>query len=837
MSKKLLRILQVFIGLFLVVCLAAAAIGYDLPRRSFPKTSGEFQLPSLSAPVEIYRDTLGIPYIYASNTYDLFFAQGFVHAQDRFWQMDFWRHVGSGRLSEMFGESQVETDQFLRTLGWARVAAQEIDQMDPESYAILQAYADGVNAYLAQGQGSALSLEYAVLGLINSGYRPEPWQVLNTLTYAKMMAWDLGGNMDGEITRAILAQTFTAEQMQDFYAPYPEDHPVIVSGFQPNAMNEGSTTDISGLPQLYPMLVSILHKSQSLRDLLGSASEGLGSNSWVISGALTGTGMPILADDPHLGIQMPSIWYENGLHCTPKSKDCPFEVVGFSFASAPGVVIGHNEAIAWGVTNLGPDVQDLYVEKINPVNPYQYQVNGQWVDMEVVQETILVAGGDPIPLEVRYTRHGPIISGVYGRLEDFTEKVGLTAEGEVYALALRWTALEPSNTFRSILKYNQAQNWDEFREAMTDFEVPSQNFVYADIQGNIGYQAPGKIPIRANGDGSLPVPGWTDEYEWVGFIPFDELPYAFNPPEGYIVTANNAVIDLDYPYFISKDWDRGYRAQRIVEMIEERSEPFDLAYIQVMHGDNKSLNAAALVPVLLEVPLDEPRLQEVLQIFQGWDYQTHMDSASAALFEVFWKHLLELGFNDDFPEDYPATGGSVWFLLAERLIDQPQSAWWDHQETLEVETRDDIFYQAFASAVVELESLQGKDASKWNWGDLHTVTFVNQTLGRSGPSVVKALFNRGPFRTSGSYSVVNNTGWIASTGSYEVRVVPSLRMIVDLSDLSNSISTNTTGQSGHAYHPNYINLADEWRTIQYHPMLWLQEDVQKAQHDHLRLLP
>jgi penicillin G amidase len=837
MSLRLRKLSLVFLSLLLVVCLVVAAVGYSLPRRSFPQLAGEIRLQGLNGPVEVYRDSYGIPHIYASSSHDLFFAQGYLHAQDRFWQMDFWRHVGSARLSELFGDSQLETDRFLRTLGWARVAQREIDIMDAGSMDVLQAYADGVNAYLDGRSGSALSLEHAVIGLINSSYRPEPWQVLHTLTYAKLMAWDLGGNMSHEIDRAILSKTLSPEQLADLYQPYPEDNPVIVPGFSLAGVPEAGAGTQADLPDLEPLLAVLSQKAAGLHDLLGSGFEGIGSNNWVVSGSRTATGMPLLANDTHLAIQMPSIWYEVGLHCQPVGPECPYNVVGFSFASSPGVIIGHNEQIAWGVTNTGPDVQDLYIERLNPANPNQYEVNGSWVDMEVVSETIQVSGGESVELLVRYTRHGPIISDVYGPLEDFFDKTGQPLPSGDYAIALRWSALEVNYIFRAVLKYNRASNWGEFREAMRDFSAPVQNFIYADVDGNIGYQTPGLIPIRANGDGSMPVPGWVDDYEWLGYIPFEELPYSFNPPSGYIVTANNAVTGPEYEHFISRDWDRGFRAHRVVDMIENAPGPLGIADFQEMHGDNLDLNAAHLVPVLLEVPLADRRLLEARDLLASWDYQAHMDSGPAALLQVFWKHLVHLTYTDDLPEDYPPSGGTNYIELTRRIAAEPGSPWWDRQDTAEVETRDQIFALALEFALDELEELQGKNPERWNWGGLHTATFSNPSLGRSGPEPIRALFNRGPFRTSGGTSIVNATSWSTAVDSYTVRGVPSQRMIVDLSDLSRSLATHTTGQSGHAYHPNYIDMVDDWRLIQYHPMLWDPGQVEAAAVHHLRLVP
>ncbi|MCX6035514.1 MAG: penicillin acylase family protein [Chloroflexi bacterium] len=833
MKKKWSRFLIWLASVVVILAILLSAFGVVTARRSFPKTDGEIKLSGLDGPVDVYRDTMGIPHIYASSLHDLFMAQGYVHAQDRFWQMDFWRHIGSGRLSEMFGDTEVETDTFLRTLGWRQVAEQELATYDLESLTILNAYTDGVNAYLSDHQGTAISLEYGILKILTPGYKPEPWTPVNTLTWGKAMAWDLGGNMDNEIERAILLKTLTPEQVRELFPAYPADHPVIVPEMGQAA---ASTSTGRSLPDLD--WASVQRRFSVLDALLGPSGAGIGSNSWVVSGSLTATGMPLLANDPHLSIQMPSIWYQIGLHCRPVSAACPFEVAGFSFAGVPGVVIGHNQNIAWGFTNTEPDVMDLYIEKINPDNPNQYEYNGQWVDMTLRTEPIAVGGGKPVPLSVRSTRHGPIISDTYGALADFNMKVGVTLP-ENYAISLRWTALEPSTIFQAIWGFNKASNWDEFRQAAGKFNAPAQNLLYADVQGNIGYQMPGNIPIRKNGDGRLPVPGWTDEYEWNGYIPFEQLPSVFNPSKGYIITANNAVVGAGYPYLITNDWDYGFRANRIVSMIENAPGPVDSAYIQKMQGDCYDSNAATLVPILaqLNLQLGTPNQAIALDLLKNWDYQARMDSAPATVFEVFWKNLLADTFNDDLPKDYWPEGGSRWNEVMRNLVRQPDNIFWDDKTTTDrVERSEDIFVRAFTEAVAELEQLQGKDSAKWNWGDLHTATFVNQTLGKSGIGPIEALFNRGPFRTNGGEAIVNATGWNSKLG-FSVDWLPSMRMIVDLGDLRSSITVHTTGESGHAYNPHYIDMTDLWRNIQYYPMLWNEQAIIANTEAHLQLLP
>jgi len=856
MSKTKTYVKRGGIGLLVLVILLGSGGGFyfksylpnTIAPKSFPQIDGEIQLAGLDGTVDIYRDNMGIPHIYATTQHDLFFAQGYVHAQDRFWQMDFWRHIGAGRVAEMFN-SQVDTDLFLRTLGWTEITEQEYDALEPEYKAMLNSYTEGVNAYLKDHDKEALSLEYEVLGLLNANYVIEEWTPSNTLTWGKMLAYELRGNMDDEIKRAILLKTLTPEQVNELFPSYPEDHPVIV-----NKIGAGTSalTNPTSLAAEIPdeTLAALYHNVTLLDELLGPFDNGIGSNSWVIGGTHTTTGMPLFANDPHLEIQMPSIWYQIGLHCKPKNADCPYDVAGFSMAGVPAVIIGHNDHIAWGLTNLVPDVMDLYIEKINPENPNQYEVNGEWVDFEIRKEIIKVAGKDPIEMDVRISRHGPVISEVFGVLKNegdpddekfipFKDNVGIELPAQ-YAIALKWTAFTVSSSFVAPWKLNTAENFEEFRDAARVGRVPSQNVVYADIEGNIGYQAPGDIPIRKNGDGRLPVPGWTDDYEWTGYIPFDELPYAYNPIEGYIVTANNQVEPRgEYPYLISSNYDLGYRADRIVQMIENAPGKIDSAYLQKMQGDGYDGGAEYIAPMLLnmEFQAGTPNQAIAMDLLKNWDYQASADSTPAAIYEVFWKNLIADTFNDDVPERYFPNGGDAWFEITRNIINDPNSFWWDDKTTTDtVETRDDIFTRSYEKAIAELEDTLGKDPSKWTWGAIHTSTFENGTLGKSGVFLIEDLFNRGPFATSGGSDIVNATSWRASAG-YEVTNVPSMRMIVDLGDLNNSVTVHTTGQSGHAYHPHYIDMAGMWANIEYYPMWWEEDAITGNTEGHLVLTP
>ncbi|MEX2162124.1 MAG: penicillin acylase family protein [Anaerolineales bacterium] len=827
------RVLLGLLAVIILLVVAVVAYVWLAIDDSFPQVDGEIQLSGLDGQVDIYRDQAGIPHIYASTEHDLFFAEGYVHAQDRFWQMDFNRHVGAGRLSEMLGSATLDNDLFLRTVGWERVAQAELELLDADSLAMLQAYVDGVNAYLADHKGTQLSLEYLFLGLLNSGYEPAPWTPVNTLTWAKAMAWDLRDNMDNEIERAVLLNTLPAERIAELFPTYVDGHPIIVPDFD---VAHGASQANAALPaaDVSALFGRLSGQVAALDALLGGdPSAELGSNSWVVSGELSATGAPLLANDPHLAAGMPSIWYQVGLHCAPKGPDCSYETVGVSFVGAPGIVIGHNERIAWGLTNVGADVMDLYILKVNPADENQYEMNGEWVDMQVITEDVVVAGGESVSLPVRITQFGPIITEAYG-LTDWQAAPGLELP-ETYAIALRWTALEPGNTFQSIFKINRAQNFDEFREAARDFVGPSQNLLYADVDGNIGYQMPGHIPMRNQTDGRWPVPGWTDEYAWQGYIPFDELPYALNPASGYIVAANNAVVSDEYPYLLADFWDYGFRAQRIVDLLQAAPGPLDSAYYQSMQMDSVNLGALEIIPSLAGIQFEDEEAAALRNQLLVWDGAQTLDSADAALFNTFWMKLLAATFHDELPEGYWPGGNSIWYVSVGSLLQDANNAWWDDVTTDGVETRDEVLRSAFEAAVAELKSELGADPQQWAWGDLHQITFAHQTM--DAFPIIGGLFNRGPFPVFGGGSIVNATNWDAATGAFDVTSLPSKRSIMDLSNWEKSLQINTTGQSGHAYAAHYVDLATLWAAGQYLPMHWDLAAIQADTEAHLVLVP
>ncbi|GAA4683086.1 penicillin acylase family protein [Nocardioides nanhaiensis] len=836
-----------------------------LTRLPLPQTTGTLEVAGLDGEVEVVRDEHGIPQIYADSVPDLMRAQGFVHAQDRFFEMDVRRHITAGRMAELFGESAVETDVLVRTMGWRRVAEAELPLLEPATRDALSAYAEGVNAYLAQHDPTQIAVEYTVLGLTGLDYRPAEWTPVDSLAWLKAMAWDLRGNMTAEIERGLLGDHFAeAEEatgldpeqaLADLYPPYPyEEHRTIVDQgrvvdgvFEQDATRGG--TRVPERPRLGPAVRDQLERLGERLDAMPALvgrGDGIGSNSWVVDGDHSSTGAPLLANDPHLGVSMPGVWTQVGLHCRTVSEACPLEVAGFGFAGVPGVIIGHNADIAWGFTNLDPDVADLYVERVRGENWVQ---DGRLQPLRTREETIEVAGGDDVTITVRSTAHGPILSDADEALDEVLDEVAEVApseeeagrarrDDEEYAVSLAWTALEPGTTADAILALNLAGDWDEFRAAAADFEVPAQNLVYADREGHIGYQAPGRIPIRKSGnDGSVPSAGWRSENDWTGeYVPTDGLPSVLDPEEGFVATANQAVVGEDYPYFLTDDWDRGYRAERIRQLLLEEGELSMREMLQLQLDDHHPL-APVLVPYLLDVDLPGGYYSDGQRLLEEWDFGQGADSAAAAYFNVVWRRLLAATFHDQVPAGLWPGGGSRWFGVVEELLTRPADAWWDDVTTDDVtEDRDDVIAAVMQEARDELTSRQSPRSQEWRWGDLHELELRSPTLGESGIGLVERLVNRGPWEVGGGSSTVDATSWDATEG-YGVVAAPSMRMVVSMADLDDSRWIGLTGVSGHPASPHYTDQTDLWADGQTLPWAFTRDAVDAAADDVLTLVP
>ncbi|MFQ3632769.1 penicillin acylase family protein [Roseiflexus sp.] len=786
---RLLKRLFFWLIVGLVIVLALGAGGsYLWLRRSLPQTSGEIRVSGISGPVTIVRDTDGVAHITGATETDAAFGLGFVHAQERLWQMEVQRRIGYGRLSEIFGATTLDTDRFLRTLGVARAARSAYERLDADTIAILEAYAAGVNAGISTIP--VLPPEFLILGV-----QPEPWQPIDSLVWAKMMAWDLGGNWNDEVMRSLLIAQIGPEDADALMPVYTPDGPLILpedalvrlaaSAAAPEAAIQPATAH--ALLDLW----ETVHLTTGLGDRLA------GSNNWVIGGERTASGKPLLVNDPHLGNRIPSIWY------LAHMRGGAINAIGATFPGLPAIVIGHNERIAWGVTNTGPDVQDLSIEQIDAQNYVRY--NGRREPVTLISETINVKDAEPVTLTVRITRHGPIIS-------DVTSGTGET-------LAFRWTALDEEDlTIRAFLNVNRARNWDEFTAALRDYKAPMQNFVYADVEGNISYYAPGALPIRRNGDGRLPVPGWTDEYEWVGYVPFEELPHVYNPSQGYIATANNRVVGDDYPYLLGTSWAAPYRAQRIVEMIEQGNR-LTVDDMRRMLGDVVSVQARELLPVLLAVQPVEPREAAALELLRGWDGAMHSDSAAAAVYQAYYYAAIETIFADElrdlFSNQYRSRRDLAAMALRAVLL-EGRSAWCDDVTTLAIkEDCATTLAKALTKGVAAMADAQGEsDPVRWRWDRVHHAVFPHNPF-----SQVEAL--RGVFERripNGGDSFTVNVAPVRITEPYLQYNGPSYRQIIDLGDLNASRFMHTTGQSGNVLSSRYSDYLERWQKVEDIPM-------------------
>lgn len=777
-------------ALVLILVLAAAW----LVRRSWPRESGTVSVRGLSAPVEVLRDGWGVPHIYAQNERDLLIAQGYVHAQDRLWQMCFNREVGSGRLAALFGAGALPTDKYLRTLGLRGLAERDLALASPETRGFLEAYAAGVNAFLAENEGR-LPVEFRILGL-----KPEAWTPLDSLTWTRMMGLNLSLNQPLELARARLVPKLGVERVRQLIPLYPQDGPVIVSG------GEGAPLPASPLAGLLPL----------------TPGESWASNGWVVHGSRTSTGKPILANDTHLGLGMPSVWYEVGLH------GGRFDTTGFSFPGLPFVIVGQNRRIAWGITNLNADVQDLYLEKLDdPRRPAAYLAGGRWEKLSRISEEIPVKGGKPVPFEVLSTRHGPLI---HAALPDW--------QGAP-PMALAWAASDGSRLADALAKLGLAGSWAEFRQALSLWDSPSLNFVYADVDGNIGYQSTAKVPVRAPGhDGLSPVPGWDGRFEWRGTIPFEEMPSALNPPAGFIVTANNRVVGDEYPYPLTWDWPPPERARRLAELLaaEPRLTPERAREIQL---DTFSALARDLRPYLLAVKPEGEREAAALEQVKVWNLRFDPDQAGASVFTAWMRALRPAIFEDEIGAELARSVGGLIYTQTDMLtalMARPRDPWFDDRRTPAAETRDEIVTKAFTQAVAELAGAFGEAPDTWTWGRVQTAAFAHAPFGLSGVAPLERIFNSDPVPAPGWEGAVNLAG-ADPAKPYRVAFGVSQRFLANLADLEASQAVNSTGQSSLVFHRHREDQAPLWSSGRYRPVLASREAVDREAEGHLVLTP
>ncbi len=770
---------------------------------ALPQVEGKLKLTGLEQSVEVLWDRWGVPHVYAQSTHDLFFTQGYILASERLFQLELMLRFGSGRLSEIFGDLTLPLDRFIRTVGWNRAARSLTGQWDDLSWEMSEAFAAGARAWLSRMP--AKPVEYEVLQL--EPYFPEDREAAELAAAASvLMAWGLSTNWDGELLRMELAERLGWESMMQLFPEIMPEPAVVVAGKSSGGANRRRAFDLLREAPRLPV--------------------GQGSNSWVVAGRRSVSGKPLLANDPHLFAQLPSIWYE--IHLAAPGID----VRGVALPFSPGVIIGHNERIAWGITNLGGDTQDLYLERLS-ADGTAALYKGGLEPLTVHREEIVVRGrSDPEVVEARETRHGPILDSYLIGVGDPTVVVGAIRE----TYSLRWAALEEGAKPSTVYRLDTAASFDEFRAALSEWATPGGNFVYADVDGNIGYQATGWYPIRKRGDGTIPVPGWSDEYEWEGFVPFEELPFSYNPDEGFLATANNRIHDDSYPYLLGRDFLPPFRARRIVQLLTE-TPIHDSKSFRRIHMDTVSLPAREIVPHLLTLEPADERQKEALALLAEWDFDLRADSVAAAIYEVWCCRISDAILLPRLGEELHRHyfGRRQWtnsfqYQVLPNLLAYPTGTWFGAEGR---DARDELLRRALDAALDELTAAMGEDIGDWTWGTIHKVRFTGQ-LARI-PDLAE-MFTGGEAPLGGDEQTVCQAMFEPGAG-YDAVVIPSWRQIIDLSDLDASVGTHTVGQSGNPASPHFRDLFSLWSIGQYHPLPFTRQAVEAATESRLDLLP
>jgi penicillin amidase len=763
----------------LVVLLAAGALFFRYQiRKSFPVTSGSLRVSGLQHTVTVIRDGYGVPSIEAQNEHDLMVATGFVHAQDRLWQMDLERRAGEGRLSELFGAATLPFDKMFRIVGIRRSAEAIAGAIDAASLERLQWYADGVNAFIAGAHGR-LPAEFDLLN-----YQPEPWTPLHSIVIGRLMAWELNLSWWTDVTYGMIAERVGLMAALEIMPGFPAEVPPTVPA--------ADWRSYASLGRDY------MHAARDFGAAFASASISGGSNAWVIAPSRSATGAVLLANDTHLRLESPSRWYEMQMLAPG------INVRGMSLAGVPAVVAGRNARIAWGITNVMADDADFYAEWLDSLSGTTYLYDGHWRPVRTINEEISVRGDSVRPLTIRLTHHGPLISDVVTPAHHARP---------AYAVSMRWTGNEIDDQFGAFLRIDRAQNWKEFVAGVREFAVPGQNFVYGDSGGTIGYWCGAKIPIRSGRSSLLPLPGWDPAVEWRGFVPFAKLPHRLNPPEGFIATANNKIVDNTYPYHISDLWEPASRIQRLNAVLGRKEDVFSMQDFEWLQNDTYSYYARELVPYIMHACGDSaaafPGGERVYEYFRNWNFQFSRDDLATTIFQVFLIRLFHNTFGDEMGEDLLhdwMTLSNIPLRVMAQLVREGTSSWFDDIASPGTETRDDIIRKSLREAVGELDRRLGSDNRMWRWGDLHTVE-LRHPFGRRKP--LDRIFNIGPFPAGGGPTALMSCEYSLNE-PFGVTVGPSFRQIFDLAGDGAIRSVLPSGQSGQAFHRHYDDQTRLW---------------------------
>jgi penicillin G amidase len=755
-------------------------------RAALPQTSGTLRVRGLAKPVTVLRDPWGVPHIYAQSQDDLFFAQGFVAAQDRLFQMEVWRRTGEGRLAEVLGKGAVERDIFARLLRYRGDMKAEYASYAPDARQIIAAFVRGVNAYIESKRGR-WPIEFRL-----AGFTPEPWTPEVCLT--RLAGWGMTRNASLEVLRAKLVRELGAELVDEIIATDP-----------PRKIEVPPGLDLAGIDE--PVLGGALAAGAPI-----TFEPVQGSNNWVVDGTLSATGKPLLANDPHRALQLPSLRWM--VHLVAPG----WNVIGAGEPSLPGVAVGHNDRVAFGFTIVGIDQQDLYVEETDPAHPDRYRFNGRWETMRVEREKIRVKGAEPVDVELKFTVHGPVLHEDRARHR---------------AYALRWVGSEPGTAgYLASLSLDRARSWPDFLRALERWKVPSENLVYADVDGNIGWQATGLTPVRKGWAGLLPVPG-DGRYEWQGFLPPSELPRSFNPASHLIATANHNIMPPGYAKELGYEWASPFRFERIVEVLSTPGSPFTVESFQRLQQDVVSIPARRMIRLLAAAkgaPQNREELRPWAERLTHWDGSLGRDSSPAALYELWMSKLPEAVFKPKLPE-------ASWRLIAPFLgleealtaVEKTSSRWFGEGEAAAA-ARDAALFQALGAAVEEGRKILGPDPDTWRWGALHTATF-HHPLATDPQS--KAVFDLPAVERGGGGDTVNaaeGPGFLVMHGA-------SFREVLDVADWDRSVAVNVPGQSGQPGSPHYGDLLPLWSAGRSFPFLFSREKIEQAATDRLILEP
>ncbi|MEO0962398.1 MAG: penicillin acylase family protein [Pseudomonadota bacterium] len=770
MTIKILRWTAITLATLAVIIGLVVLQLLGLAERAVPDYAGAMDLPGLAAPVEVVRDEHAVPHIFAESDPDAAFALGVSHAQDRLWQMELFRRVVQGRLSEVFGSAALPADKIIRTLDFYGHSERSLDVLSPELRAVLDAYAAGVNAYMSESS-RPYPPEFQVLM-----HTPEPWQPADSVGMVKLLAAGLSGNAFSEVLRTRLMEVLDDEDLKTFDPPYPADSKPAVRDLASLYRTLGLERIIAAIPDTGPPGAS---------------------NNWVVDGKWTKSQKPLLANDPHLGMLAPSIWYAAHLSVGDTN------VIGVTIPGIPSVVLGRNNHIGWGFTNTGPDTQDMAIEEVNADNPDQYRTPDGWADFVIREEEIAVRLGSDETLTVRETRNGPVLDAIADTFDD------VVADGQV--VALKWTALTSEDTtIEAGFRYTKARTVAEFDEATRLQVSPMQSMVVADIDGNIGMIAPAAVPVRGDDHetgGLLPASGTNPANDWLGMIPHEGLPRVINPSHGYIATANNKIIADDFPYYISSSWDGPYRANRIEDMIEA-TRLHDVASFEAMLADNKSELAALLVPYFTSVEPETDQMAEAQALLRDWDATMEKDLAQPLIFHAALKQLHTKLYADELGELADSVGRRrETFLLNALSGDEMAARWCDNTATAETEHCTDVVRTALAAGLEDLNDLYGNDMGNWNWGEAHPV--VNNHLPMGFIPGIRNIFNIERPSAGGPYTV--NRGQTGSGARPFANVhAAGYRAVFDFEDMNNSVYIISTGQSGNPASDFYDTFATLW---------------------------